>query len=228
VLLAIGPGEGLRTASGCALLVTAVPTLLAPLFWNRLDGGPLHLAGEVLVPPAAAWGVAVLWFGLKGAPLRLHPLLLTALLAIGMLTVVCQCARVIAGAACRAGAPPASAREWARWSVTAMLWLASAAPLWLGPVADLGARVNADVPSRILAASPLAHLATAAGYDLLRNQWFYAHSSLGALQVGYPAVRILLLSYAFAAATLTLLAVPFGGRSTDTSAGPQPMTSRER
>jgi hypothetical protein len=126
------------------------------------------------------------------------------------------------------GADARTAREWSCWTITSALWLAAGAPLWLGPVADLGARSHADVPSAIVACSPLVHLAVASGYDLLRSQWFYGHTSLGALQVDYPRLTTLLLVYAGASVLLTLVSIPFGRRPNDTSPIQPRMVQGER
>jgi len=85
-------------------------------------------------------------------------------------------------------------------------------------VADLAARGSPGVPSVILGSSPLVHLASAAGYDLLRSPWFYGHSSLGALQVDYPGTGVIVFASVAAALLLTLAAVPFERRSHDTGA----------
>jgi hypothetical protein len=114
------------------------------------------------------------------------------------------------------------------WVVTAVLWLSASTPLWLGPVADLGARVDPTTPTLILACSPLAHLAAAAGHDLLRGEWFYAHSTLGSLQVEYPRVEILLVGYALVAAALTLLLASVRRRPNGTAAGIPSISPLER
>ncbi len=69
-----------------------------------------------------------------------------------------------------------------------MLWLLATAPLWLGPLAALGAEAGLERASVIVAASPLVHLGVAAGQDLLRTQWWYAHTSFGSLQFDYPSL----------------------------------------
>ncbi len=215
-------------ASGNALLVTAVPTFLAPLFLPRsvesrraLLIGVLGWALAVLLLASLSW-VAL---GVPPAPARLA---LASLVALGILVVAHQTASLLR-AVLRAGAvADALASECSVWVVTALLWLSASTPLWLGPVADLGARVDPTAPTLILACSPLAHLAAAAGHDLLRGEWFYAHSTLGSLQVEYPRVETLLVGYALVAAALTLLLASVRRRPNGTAAGIPPITPLER
>jgi hypothetical protein len=187
-----------------AFVAVAVPALLAPLFWPRERSSVRRLLVSALVPVAAfAVTCCVLWF-LHGA-VALRGVVLAGSVAVLMLAALHQLAALIEPVVRRVGASESSAREWSLWSVTALLWLAAAAPAWLGPAAALGARTDPRWPSFVLGSSPLAHLASASGYDVLRGQWFYAHSSLGALQVDYPHVATLLIAYALALAALTLL-----------------------
>jgi hypothetical protein len=187
-----------------AFMAVAVPALLAPLFWPRECPSGQRLLVSALGPVAAFIVTCSVLMVLHGA-VAPQGVVLASLVAVLMLAVLHQLAALIEPVVRRLGASEASAREWSLWSVTALLWLAAAAPAWLGPAADLGARTDPRWPSFIFGSSPLAHLASASGYDVLRGQWFYAHSSLGALQVDYPRVATLLVTYAFALVALTLL-----------------------
>jgi hypothetical protein len=217
VELALGASAGAMPPTGAALVAVAVPTFLAPLFWPRAAGGPLQPFACALGSLATAGLLALLSWLVMRKPIPVVSLALAGLVALGVLVVAGQCATVIDRVLGRFGASARVSREWALWTIMATLWLSAAAPLWLGPVADLGAGVNPALPTAVLACSPLVHLATAAGYDLLRSQWFYGHSSLGALQVEYPGIATLLLGYGAAGAVLTLLTIPFGRRPKDTA-----------
>jgi hypothetical protein len=63
------------------------------------------------------------------------------------------------------------------WAVTA--------PLWLGPAIE---RAGAPEPAvdALVAASPLTYLAVVAGYDYLREPWFYLRSPVASLRFAYP------------------------------------------
>lgn len=198
------PRGGPVSPTELAFVSVAVPALLAPLFWPRESPSVRRLLAATLGPVAAiVVTCGVLWV-LHGA-VALQGVALAGLVAVLMLAVLHQLAALIEPVVMRLGASESSAREWSLWSVTALLWLAAAAPVWLGPAADLGARTDPRWPSLVLGSSPLAHLASASGYDVLRGQWFYAHSSLGALQVDYPRVATLLIAYALALVALTAL-----------------------
>jgi hypothetical protein len=210
------------------LLAVAVPTLLAPLFWPREEYEASRLLNSIAPALVAAAFVAALWRLVQGARLPVAHLATAALVAVLLLTVAHLAATLVELALVRVGMNRSSAREWSYWTITAMLWILAATPLWLGPVADLAARTEPDVPTLILGASPLAHLASAAGCDLLRSPWFYGHSSLGALQVEYPPLATLLIAYAIAGAVLALLLIPFGHAPKDTSAVEPRLAQGER
>jgi hypothetical protein len=208
VALTLLQGATSLPPSGAALLVTAVPTFLAPVFWSggleprrELLGNILDWAIVVLLLTGIAW----LGFGVRFA---LAPLGLVSLVALGILVAAHQSTSVIEAVLQGMGVHASTARDGSAWTVTAVLWLAVSTPLWLGPVADLSARQEPMAPTVILACSPLAHLAAAAGHDVLRGEWFYAHSSLGSLQVDYPRSGTLLITYLLLAAALSLLLAP--------------------
>lgn len=215
-------------ASAAALIVVSVPVLLAPLFWPRDVVSLRRLPVCLGSPIVTAALLAVAWQLAKGRAIPLAALVPACVTSLMILLVAYLCVIVAAGVLARFGANARTAREWAVWTMTSILWLAAAGPLWLGPVADLGARIDAAIPSTLLACSPLAHLAVASGYDLLRSQWFYGHTSLGALQVEYPRLTTLLIAYAGAGVVLALLAIPFGRRPKDTSPVEPPIAQEER
>ncbi len=146
----------------------------------------------------------IAWLAL-GIRFALAPLGLASLVALGILVVAQRSASIIEAVLQGLGVNASTARDRSVWTVTALLWLAASTPLWLGPVADLSARQEPSAPTVILASSPLAHLAAAAGNDVLRGEWFYGHSSLGSLQADYPRIGTLLVTYLLLAAALSLL-----------------------
>ena len=89
------------------------------------------------------------------------------------------------------------------------LALVGSLPLWLGPAGELLAGRQPWIIDAVVGVSPLTHLAVASGNDLLRNQWFYQHSNLAALQFSYPGLARLTLSYASAILALALVALAF-------------------
>jgi hypothetical protein len=58
-----------------------------------------------------------------------------------------------------------------------------------------------------VATSPPVHLGVAAGQDLLRTQWWYAHTSFGSLQFDYPSLST--IAWAYVATALVLAALNF-------------------
>ena len=206
VAVVLVSGSGPWPPSAAVLLTAAVPLLLAPLFWPRESSGLRRLLHAVVAQAVASVAVAaVLWalHGMAPAPQRLATCGLLALLVTAALH---QLAELVAALVQRLGATGASAREWAVWTVLALLWVAASAPLWMGPLADAAAVRWPGLATVIVGASPLTQLSVAADHDLLRDQWFYARSSLGSMQVAYPGLPGLLVGYALAAVALTLLA----------------------
>lgn len=217
VVSALDARAGGLPATGSALAAIAAPVLLAPLFWPR-EAATLRQVLECVIAPIIAAALLAGAFAVAGiGSMPLGSLAPTLAVALGILVVAYLCMAAVDGALRRLGADGRRAHEAAVWCVVAILWVSAAAPLWLGPIADLWARVEPGFPSTILAGSPLVHLAVASGYDLLRSQWFYGHSSLGALQVEYPRVATLLISYAAAGAVLALVAISLGIRPKDTA-----------
>jgi hypothetical protein len=192
--------------SSVVLLASAVPLLLSPLFWPRESPGLAGLLRILFAQAFASLAVAgTLWafFGAAPPPNRLVACVLLALLVCAALYPL---AALIASWVQRLGATAPSSREWAVWTVLGLLWGTASAPLWMGPFADAAVTRWPGLPSLLAAASPLTQLAAAAGHDLLRDQWFYAHSSLGSMQVAYPELPTLWVGYALAAVALTLVA----------------------
>jgi hypothetical protein len=198
------------------LAVIALPTLLAPLFVRPWRSEPGALAR-----PIADWAIATLllailtWFVAGGwsfvrtaAPIAV---------ALGVVLVTSLAADVVASLASRAGTAATATYESARWLVASVLWLLAAAPLWLAPLADLSAGGGPAVAAAIVAMSPLVHIAVAAGQDLLRTEWFYAHSSLGSLQFDYPSLASIAAGYAVAVAVLALGAYVLSRRTIATA-----------
>lgn len=214
VVVSLAAGLVHRDASGSwqMLLVTAVPALLAPLFAASAAG----LERVLSCLPGWACSTALLaslsWLSAGRLPLDRLPGPL--LVALGIVLVTGLARLVLARALAAAGAAATAADESARWLATALLWLLAAAPLWLGPLADLAAHNGPATPEAVVAMSPLVHLAVAAGQDLLRSQWLYAHSSLGSLQFDYPSVTAIAAGYAATAGVLALLAFILSRRMT--------------
>lgn len=191
--------------SGAVVLLTAVPTFLAPLFRSGHRDLRKEIAGSMLSWACVVLLLASVGWSVLGVRFTFVPFALASLVALGIVTVTHLSIAVLEAALRRSGARTTIAREGALWTIAVTLWLAASTPLWLGPVADLSARQAPMVPTITLACSPLAHLAAAAGHDVLRGEWFYGHSSLGSLQVDYPRVGSLLTGYPLLAAALVLV-----------------------
>ena len=73
---------------------------------------------------------------------------------VAMLTAAHLAAALIEDTLRRLGAGDSPARDWSYWTVTAVLWLAAAAPLWLGPLADLFAGTRPRLPTLVLVVEP--------------------------------------------------------------------------
>jgi hypothetical protein len=188
------------------LLAVAAPVLLVPLFFVEIARTSRALAAAI-----AGWivatllpGVVAVLCGARPATAQLAPLLMVAL---GIVVVTRLTVSIVSRLLQAAGLDEPAAREWARWLSAAMLWLLATAPLWLGPLAALGAEAGPQRSGAIVAASPLVHLGVAAGQDLLRTQWWYAHTSFGSLQFDYPS--LVAIARAYAATALALAVVNF-------------------
>jgi hypothetical protein len=158
------PGAGRSFGSTAARIVAW--TTLVVLTALVLAMPPVAAAGPVAV--RAAQAAAVLWLGVAST------LVFAATVEL-LLT--------------RGGRRGAAAVEGSRWAALAALVVLSAAPLALGPAAERAERTSPGTVDALLAGSPLVHVASAAGNDLLRNQWFYRYSNLASLRTEYPSPR---------------------------------------
>jgi hypothetical protein len=186
VLWALGPEA--RSVSGPAGAATGalLAVVLAPLFVPCARPPERALWCALLVLLAVAAG---LWFGRPGA---LAPrVLLTLATAFAWAYAI----DAVLGALTRAGSGAAAATlkpGTARCVLLALVLLVTAAPVWLSPwLAQLGS--DSPLARGVLLASPLVQLATAAGWDVLRSPWVYAHSVLGSLRFDYPSLSTLAL-----------------------------------
>lgn len=204
IVSALSAFTGESSPSGLLLAAIATPTLLAILFAPLENDPPGRALRNVVAWSAGvllAAGVCCLLFGVNAPANRI-----ASAMAMAFLILLCvhAAAALLGQWLRRAGIAGPAASEWSTWIGAAILWLSASAPAWLGPLADILAHGNQGAPAAIAAVSPLSHLAVAAGHDLLRNEWFYAHSPIGSLQFDYPAATVLFLSYI---AVATLLAV---------------------
>jgi hypothetical protein len=172
------------------VLAACVPGLLAVLFrpgtaspttWQRLAGLMVAWA-SIVAAVAVATGLAL---APEVGPRTVRPLLATAAFLFVLLLPALALATLLDALAAPPGVPYAT-REASSWSVTAIVASIAAAPLWLGPAAELALPERPRASEAVLASSPLTQLATTAGNDLLRNQWFYQRSNLASLPVAYP------------------------------------------
>jgi hypothetical protein len=203
------------------VMVAAVLGLLAPLFWPGVGATPARTVLRVAAWSAAAAclaGVLLRGFGHAAQPL------MPDVAVCGMLWLILVVALMAAARleAWFGGAAPGQggAHALAGVAVAFVLALLGALPLWLGPGAELLAtRQPNGAIDIVLGLSPLSHLSVAAANDLLRNDWFYRHSSLAGLQFSYPGLAT--TAWALAAAGLgwilfTLARRP-PGRSADSA-----------
>lgn len=185
------------------LIAAAVPALLAPLFWPGRAAPDLRRG---LGYAAGVGAIALLGTLLLNAERHLWS---TTLVTAGVAAAIGFGSCGVAGALQsllerRLGAIPA--REAALVATALALWALAAAPVWLAPLAESHPSSTGASPwfaNALLAASPLAQLAVAAGNDLLRNDWFYAHSALAGMPVGYPHLGLVLPAW-LALGTLTV------------------------
>jgi hypothetical protein len=76
--------------------------------------------------------------------------------------------------------------------VVCALGVLGVAPLWGAPAA---ATAPSGFSSLLLSLSPITHLAVLVERDYLRTQWFYTHSQLGSLELGYPSPTLVIAAY---------------------------------
>jgi hypothetical protein len=174
------------------LLAAAAPTLLAPLFWPGLATAHLWRG---LGYATGVGAIALLGTLALNAERQLWS---TTFAAAGVAAIIAFGSHGVAGSLQLAldrrvaGAP---AREAAVLATALALWLLAAAPVLLAPLAESHPSSFSSSPwfgDALLAVSPLTQLAVAAGNDLLRNDWFYAHSALAGMPVSYPHLGLAL------------------------------------
>jgi hypothetical protein len=82
--------------------------------------------------------------------------------------------------------------------------LVAGTPIWLAPLTlylDLG-----EISTNLMVwTNPLAYLSNLAEYDILRQEWLYAHSPLGGERFSYPAPLFVSAIYLALTAAATLL-----------------------
>ena len=208
-LAAFGAAATDLQPSALRVLVMAVVGLLAPLFWPGIAATPARTALRVVAWSTAATGLAVIALQLLGNPAQPLSRILGSCLMLMLILLVTH--TVAAGLEWRwrgRSGNAEDAREMAGRTVVISLAFLGSLPLWLGPVAELLSGRRAWIIDAAAAVSPLTHLAVASENDLLRNQWFYAHSNLATLPVSYPDRADLAWSYA--ALTLVLALAEIG------------------
>ena len=213
VLAASGAASLDLQPSARLVMVTAVVALLAPLFWpgNAPTLGTTAMRVALWsLGIAALTTIAVSIARAAGLPMPRAVSACAVLMLILLLTHAFSSG--LEALLQDATESSDSAREVATWTTSAVLALLGSAPLWLGPMAELLANGDTAVLDPVIGVSPLTHLAVASGNDLLRNQWFYQHSNLAALQWSYPGFATIILCYL--AAILALALAPIVIRST--------------
>lgn len=211
ILAAFGATAADLQPSALRVAVTAVIGLIAPLFWPGNAATPARTALRIVIWSAATACVAAISLGIAGNPGQQFTRVLAA---CGMLMLILLVTHTVAagleGRLRRQSMDAETAREMSGRAATLALALLGSLPLWLGPAGELLAgRRNPWIIDAVIGTSPLTHLAVASGNDLLRNQWFYQHSNLAALQFSYPSPATLILSYAFASLALALIPLAY-------------------
>jgi len=210
MVLAAGAAGGDEQPSGLRLAAAAAVGVLAPLFWPGREISPARTLLRVGSWSLAAAAAAALLAWLLG---RL-PQPAAALLASSAMLLLMLWPLHAALALLERHWPRAAAGS----ALAAVLLLAGMTPLVAGPAAELLERSHPGAIDAVVAASPLTHLALAGGNDLLRNEWFYRHANLAALQFSYPELPALLVAYAVAAVVLSALIVLTPRRQTPRTA----------
>jgi hypothetical protein len=178
------------------LVVTAVTGVVTPLFWA--GAGPTLATAALRV---AAWSAAASCLaaavlqaiGGGRQPVAEIATACAMLMLVVLLTLAAAAALDLRLR--RKSGDAAVASETAGRTAALLLALVGGVPLWLGPVAEILARTRPWIVDAVVAISPLAHLAIAAGNDLLRDPWFYDHSNLARLAVSYPSLNLVLAVY---------------------------------
>lgn len=184
--------------SGRRLLVVVIALVTAQLTFPLRSLLPAQAARDLLAWPTLVGGCA----GLAVAAVAMSDAdaaVAVAALAAGA-AVVAACMEAVTRLCCAAGPPAALAMG----GVLLAFAIAALAPLWLGPLAEAFAR-HEGVTGAVVAVSPLSYLAALTGYDVLREQWFYANSPLGSLRFTYPGVTPATAAYLGIAVMAALL-----------------------
>lgn len=207
-MVALGATDPHTQPSALRLMVTCVVGLLAPLFWPGAAATHGGTVLRVLAWSFAATALAALLLFALGSSRQPLPHVAEACVMLGLVLVVAHSATALLEFRWHAAQPDALARrELASRSVVFALAMFGALPLWLGPAAEALSSRHGWAVDATLAVSPAVHLAVASGNDLLRNQWWYEHSNIAALQFDYPGMPAIFGSYALALLALGLLAM---------------------
>ena len=215
--------------SALRTMVTAVVGMLAPLFWPGAGPTVARTAGLVVAWSAASAGTAAMLLqglGHPGQPLA-RTLGSCAMLMLMLLVVHA----LVATLDWRWRGQPVNAQSSGEVAGrVGSVWLAllGSLPLWLGPASELLSSRHVWMIDTVVGLSPLTHLAVAAGNDLLRNQWFYQHSNLAALQYAYPGLAELAWGYAAACVLLALIALAFHRQRRPVADAAHPCLSTEK
>lgn len=199
-------------SSAQRVLIAAVVALVAPLFWPGGRSSARRTAFTII-----AWSFVVTFFAalLMLLLARAAYSIQSVASACGVLLLITIVTQAFAAAVqtliASTRAEENNAREIAGRVATFALALLGSAPVWFGPAAQVAMHAYPGLIDAIIASSPLTHLAVASGNDLLRNQWFYQHSSLSGLQFSYPSLSMIVVCYI--AVAVTMLGVPIIVRS---------------
>ena len=189
------------------VLITAVLALTAPLFWPGRRSSTGRTAMTIIAWSCLVTSIAALLLVVFS---RVAPSieLVTRVCGVLLLITVVTHAIVVAVETLVASTSSSEkdSREIGGRLATFALALFGLLPVWCGPAAQLVTRSYPGLIDAIIALSPLTHLAVASGNDLLRNQWFYQHSTLSGLQFSYPNLTTIFAGYI--AVAVTFLALP--------------------
>ena len=190
------------------VLLTAVTGLLAPFFRPGNAARAMQSAALVALWSVGATIVAAIAISITQGAGVAWPRAFAACAVLLLICLVTHAAAAILEQVLQPRAHDAGgAHDAATWFAVSALVAAGAAPLWLGPAAELMSAGATNAIDRVVGASPLSHLAVASGNDLLRNQWFYQHANLAALQFSYPDLAGIAWSYVAAGVLLALAAL---------------------
>lgn len=215
--------------SALRLMVTAVVGLLAPLFWPGCAARPARTALLIVAWATAAACLAAIALRVLGNPAQPLPRIVEpCAMLMPILLLTHTAAAAVEGHLRRRSWDADNAREIAGRTVAITLALLGALPLWLGPLGELLSGRHAWIIDAVVGMSPLTHLAVASDNDLLRNQWFYQHSNLAALQFSYPGPAQLAWSYALVGGVLALLALALRRSRLPITKPPRPQLTSEK